>query len=153
MKSLDSAKATAIGKEAFVLYFCASEHVDVIGGTSKAREDFKLANGGKNPPNTIWDNSAVLDVLKKEGITIYAKVPAIKENAEVFKKYGAVPGTLVVCGPNGEKLQIFTGERCKQGVITGDLKGFRERFDAWQKQQESKKSQEKPTVSPSSGSK
>jgi hypothetical protein len=78
--------------------------------------------------------------MKKAGITQYAKIPATKENAELFKKYGAGLNTLVICAPNGDKLAVFAGGQCTQSAVSAAMKTFKETtFTAWQKQQEGKK--------------
>jgi hypothetical protein len=126
--------------EAYALYFCAKEYAYVIGGGVKALEDFRKLNGGKHPPANIWDNTEFIDALKKAGISIYAKVPAQKENVGLFKKYGAGLNTLVICAPNGDRLATFASDQCTQSAVSKALKTFKETvFMAWQRQQDHKK--------------
>lgn len=82
---------------------------------------------------TIFDTPAVPNELKKAGITQFAKIAASKENIEHMKKYGAMPNTLVICAPSGEKLASFVGEQCTQSNVSAFLKSFGANFAAWQK--------------------
>ena len=76
--------------------------------------------------------------LKKAELDNLAKVPASKENQELFKKHGATVNAVIFFAPNGDKLNVLAGEQLTQMGIVKYLKTFKDSLAAWQKLHPSK---------------
>ena len=70
-------------------------------------------------------NSELIAAFESNGIHTVTMVPALQENGELFRKYGASLDALVICAPNGDKLAIFDGSRCTAENITLYLKNLK----------------------------
>jgi hypothetical protein len=69
--------------------------------------------------------------LKKAGVTKYVKVIVDMTNEDIMKKYGVTVDTLVICAPNGDGLQKYAGEQCKQTPVGAGLKFLPAQLAAW----------------------
>jgi len=82
-----------------------------------------------------------MDAFKKAGFTEFYKVVAVKENAELVKKYKIrQDNTLVFCAPNGEMVVSLAGMQCNQTNTIKILKAWPQIYQAWQSKSTRKRS-------------
>ena len=60
-----------------------------------------------------------------------AKVPNTAANADLYKKYGVTPNTVVFCAPNGDKLLVLSGTQCSQSAMLTALKSVKDAMASW----------------------
>ena len=117
----------------YVIYFCSEQLAQTAGmGTEAIRA--KIKAGIKPLKDTIFEQNSVLDAFKKAGITEFFKVPFVKENINLAKKYQVMQdNTLVICSPKGEAIITLSGDQCNYSNIMKILKLWNETYAAWQK--------------------
>lgn len=91
----------------------------------------------------MWDNPVTLGELKKAGVTAYIKIVVDPTNEDIMKKYGVVANTLVICAPNGDGLQKYSGPQCKQTPVSNGLKSLPGMLVAWKREFDRKQSEKK----------
>ncbi len=119
-------------KQSYAEFFCDEHTARLAGEGAKAIEEFKKANSGVPPPITLFEYSLTQNQFTLAGIELLLKVPEIKENAAVFKKYDATSPMLIVCAPDGQRLATFTGNDCNAIKVVEFLNSeFDRKMAAW----------------------
>jgi len=128
----DAQKTAQANAEAFGIFFCDSDTARLAGEGAKAIADFKRQTGSA-PALTPFDTPMLLGEFQSAGLRIFAKVATGNGSAELFKRYNAAPGTLVICAPDGAALASFSGDECKQTPLLKFLaRPFKDALKAWQ---------------------
>src|SRR5581483_5258119 len=100
----DTAKKLAASKvQPFMVFFCSEELGPVAGGDAEAFALYRRAHGGEPPEWTVFDCPRMTAEMMKAGVAAYVKIPNTRENAALFKRYGATPATVALFTPEGEK--------------------------------------------------
>jgi hypothetical protein len=119
----------------FLVYVCSAEVAKFAGDGKKAVGEFRKNAGGKAPPLTPFDNERVVAALKENGgLSHFAKVAFVQENAEVIKKLrvGGEPAVLL-CAPTGEVFAGLAGPQVNQGNLQSLAGSVKEAYAAWKR--------------------
>ena len=128
----DAQKSAQANAEPFGIFFCDPDTARLAGEGAKVIADFKRQTGNA-PALTPFDTPMILGEFQSAGLRIFAKVASGNGSAELFKRYNAAPGTLVICAPDGSALASFGAEECKQTPLLKFLaKPFKDALKAWQ---------------------
>jgi protein tyrosine phosphatase (PTP) superfamily phosphohydrolase (DUF442 family) len=142
----DAKKLVQASSAAFAVYFCPENVAKTAGEGPKAIDEYKKANNGAAPPETLFDSQAMIKEFNTAGITTFVKIPASKENEKLLQSFAVVPNTLAVCAPNGEKLWTCSGAECTPAVVTQFLTfEFKNKLAAW-KQFDKSRSEAAPSA-------
>jgi hypothetical protein len=127
--SIAAAQRIAAQKQQpFVVYFCSQDLADVAGGDAKAFAEYRRTHSGDAPDWTVFDCPRMTAEMNKVGIGAYAKVADTPENAKLFARYGAKPGMLIVCTPEGDKFAACDSSR---DAVLDTLYSLHERYEDW----------------------
>lgn len=127
--SIAAAQRVAAEKQQpFIVYFCSEDLAPVAGGDAKAFAEYRRTHSGDAPDWTVFDCPRMTAEMNKIGIAAYAKIANTPENAKLFARYGAKPGMLIVCTPEGDK---FTDSESSRDAVLDTLYSLHERYENW----------------------
>jgi hypothetical protein len=108
----ETAKQLAMSKQQpLMVFFCSEELGAVAGGDDQAFAHYRKTHGGEPPDWTVFDCPRMTAEMMKAGIAAYVKLPDTRENAALFKRYGAKPGTVALLTPEGEQFAVCSATR------------------------------------------
>ena len=135
----DAKKLAQSSASAYAIYFCSEAAAKTAGEGPVVIDAYKAANNGANPATTIFDSTTVLGQFKDSGIRVFVKIPDTPENTKVMQSFAAVPNTVVIAAPDGQKLWSASGSECTMAAVISFLATeFPNKMSSWRQSQQGK---------------
>ncbi|HEY3323062.1 MAG TPA: hypothetical protein VGP72_21600 [Planctomycetota bacterium] len=116
-----------------MIFFCSAEvQKALLRANPKEIDTLCKSHPGHLAPAAMHDSSRARHEMFALGLVRFAAAGQDIANAELFKKYNARPGTLVLCGPDGEAV-ARTENLADEGELLKLLAAFSEKYQGQRK--------------------
>jgi hypothetical protein len=106
----DAMKIAQKKNRPFFIFFCSSDVGSTAGEDNDAYKKYRAAHNNEHPHWTVFDCPLCCDIMRKNNIVAFVKIPRTKENLEAFRKYDAKENLLLICKPDGTSILGTAGD-------------------------------------------